>query len=114
MELLCEKAIGTGIRPMGAGEALRRVLECLASGILLQGNPGLPCGHYFTAEQQRENITQSAQLLVGCRGATRAPLPQCKVFTIHIARTLDRTRRTSASIMEQVASPATAPLTPVR
>uniref|UniRef100_A0AAZ3Q009 Uncharacterized protein n=1 Tax=Oncorhynchus tshawytscha TaxID=74940 RepID=A0AAZ3Q009_ONCTS len=35
IELLCEKAIGTGNRPMGAGEALRRVLECLASGILM-------------------------------------------------------------------------------
>ncbi|KAG8141785.1 hypothetical protein E2320_006464, partial [Naja naja] len=39
LELLCEKAIGTCNRPLGAGEALRRVLECLASGILL---PGLP------------------------------------------------------------------------
>lgn len=38
LELLCEKAIGTGNRPMGAGEALRRVLECLASGILMAGN----------------------------------------------------------------------------
>uniref|UniRef100_A0A668AAW4 Interleukin enhancer binding factor 3b n=1 Tax=Myripristis murdjan TaxID=586833 RepID=A0A668AAW4_9TELE len=37
LELLCEKAIGTGNRPMGAGEALRRVLECLASGILMAG-----------------------------------------------------------------------------
>ncbi|XP_072568201.1 interleukin enhancer-binding factor 3a isoform X3 [Paramormyrops kingsleyae] len=69
LELLCEKAIGTGIRPMGAGEALRRVLECLASGILLQDGPGVldPCeketsnaiGHLD--QQQRENITQSAQ-----------------------------------------------------
>uniref|UniRef100_K7GL83 Interleukin enhancer binding factor 3 n=1 Tax=Sus scrofa TaxID=9823 RepID=K7GL83_PIG len=33
LELLCEKSIGTANRPMGAGEALRRVLECLASGI---------------------------------------------------------------------------------
>lgn len=37
LELICEKAIGTGNRPMGAGEALRRVLECVASGILLPG-----------------------------------------------------------------------------
>lgn len=37
LELLCEKAIGTGNRPMGAGEALRRVLECLGSGILMAG-----------------------------------------------------------------------------
>uniref|UniRef100_A0A673GK78 Interleukin enhancer binding factor 3b n=1 Tax=Sinocyclocheilus rhinocerous TaxID=307959 RepID=A0A673GK78_9TELE len=69
LELLCEKAIGTGIRPMGAGEALRRVLECLASGILMAEGSGIcdPCekeptdaiGHMD--RQQREDITQSAQ-----------------------------------------------------
>uniref|UniRef100_A0A671R7U4 Interleukin enhancer binding factor 3b n=1 Tax=Sinocyclocheilus anshuiensis TaxID=1608454 RepID=A0A671R7U4_9TELE len=69
LELLCEKAIGTGIRPMGAGEALRRVLECLASGILMTEGSGIcdPCekeptdaiGHMD--RQQREDITQSAQ-----------------------------------------------------
>lgn len=37
LELLCEKSIGTANRPMGAGEALRRVLECLASGIVMPG-----------------------------------------------------------------------------
>ncbi|TKS84591.1 Spermatid perinuclear RNA-binding protein [Collichthys lucidus] len=35
LELICEKAIATCNRPLGAGEALRRVMECLASGILL-------------------------------------------------------------------------------
>ncbi|XP_034047071.1 interleukin enhancer-binding factor 3 homolog isoform X2 [Thalassophryne amazonica] len=69
LELICEKAIGTGNRPMGAGEALRRVLECLASGILMTDGPGIcdPCerelkdavGHLD--QQQREDITQSAQ-----------------------------------------------------
>uniref|UniRef100_A0A8C9WA07 Interleukin enhancer binding factor 3b n=1 Tax=Scleropages formosus TaxID=113540 RepID=A0A8C9WA07_SCLFO len=69
LELLCEKAIGTGNRPMGAGEAFRRVLECLASGILMADGPGIfdPCekeptdaiGHLN--RQQREDITQSAQ-----------------------------------------------------
>ncbi|XP_031434110.1 spermatid perinuclear RNA-binding protein [Clupea harengus] len=45
LELICEKAIATCNRPLGAGEALRRVMECLASGILLPGGPGLhdPC-----------------------------------------------------------------------
>uniref|UniRef100_A0A3Q3E831 Interleukin enhancer binding factor 3b n=1 Tax=Labrus bergylta TaxID=56723 RepID=A0A3Q3E831_9LABR len=45
LELICEKAIGTGNRPMGAGEALRRVLECLASGILMAEGAGVsdPC-----------------------------------------------------------------------
>lgn len=37
LELICEKAIGTCNRPLGPGEALRRVMECVASGILLPG-----------------------------------------------------------------------------
>uniref|UniRef100_A0A673KNX2 Interleukin enhancer-binding factor 3 homolog n=1 Tax=Sinocyclocheilus rhinocerous TaxID=307959 RepID=A0A673KNX2_9TELE len=69
LELLCEKAIGTGNRPMGAGEALRRVLECLASGILMADGSGIcdPCEKEPTDaishmdRQQREDITQSAQ-----------------------------------------------------
>ncbi|KAE8619873.1 hypothetical protein XENTR_v10010004 [Xenopus tropicalis] len=69
LELLCEKAIGTANRPMGAGEALRRVLECLSSGILMPDGPGLydPCEKEASdalehlERQQREDITQSAQ-----------------------------------------------------
>nr|XP_040047522.1 interleukin enhancer-binding factor 3 homolog isoform X3 [Gasterosteus aculeatus aculeatus] len=71
LELICEKAIGTGNRPMGAGEALRRVLECLASGILMAGIYGAgisdPCEKEATDAighldpQQREDITASAQ-----------------------------------------------------
>ncbi|MGH0137907.1 UNVERIFIED_CONTAM: hypothetical protein FKN15_028734 [Acipenser sinensis] len=37
LELICEKALATCNRPLGAGEALRRVMECIASGILLPG-----------------------------------------------------------------------------
>ncbi|XP_068593082.1 interleukin enhancer-binding factor 3 homolog isoform X2 [Cebidichthys violaceus] len=69
LELICEKAIGTGNRPMGAGEALRRVLECLASGILMADGAGIsdPCEKEATDaighldHQQREDITASAQ-----------------------------------------------------
>ncbi|XP_015222129.2 spermatid perinuclear RNA-binding protein isoform X4 [Lepisosteus oculatus] len=69
LELICEKAIATCNRPLGAGEALRRVMECLASGILLPGGPGLhdPCEKEPTntlsnmTEQQGEDITHSAQ-----------------------------------------------------
>ncbi|XP_072225796.1 interleukin enhancer-binding factor 3 homolog isoform X2 [Leuresthes tenuis] len=69
LELISEKAIGTGNRPMGAGEALRRVLECLASGILVADGPGIsdPCEKEATDaighldQQQREDITASAQ-----------------------------------------------------
>ncbi|XP_022611146.1 interleukin enhancer-binding factor 3-like isoform X1 [Seriola dumerili] len=69
LELLVEKAIGTSERPMGAGESFRRVLECVASGILLEDGPGIkdPCEketvdatEHLTL-QQREDITQSAQ-----------------------------------------------------
>ncbi|CAI5666612.1 unnamed protein product [Oreochromis niloticus] len=68
LELICEKAIATCNRPLGAGEALRRVMECLASGILLPG-PGLhdPCEKEPTntlasmTDQQAEDITFSAQ-----------------------------------------------------
>uniref|UniRef100_A0A8C0XM04 Spermatid perinuclear RNA-binding protein n=1 Tax=Castor canadensis TaxID=51338 RepID=A0A8C0XM04_CASCN len=69
LELICEKSIGTCNRPLGAGEALRRVMECLASGILLPGGPGLhdPCERdptdalSFMTIQQKEDITHSAQ-----------------------------------------------------
>ncbi|XP_040262427.1 spermatid perinuclear RNA-binding protein isoform X3 [Bufo bufo] len=69
LEIICEKAIGTCNRPLGAGEALRRAMECLASGIILPGGPGLhdPCEReptdalaYMTVKE-REEITQSAQ-----------------------------------------------------
>uniref|UniRef100_A0A8B9JU83 Zinc finger RNA-binding protein n=1 Tax=Astyanax mexicanus TaxID=7994 RepID=A0A8B9JU83_ASTMX len=51
------------------GDALRRVFECISSGILLPGGPGLvdPCEKNPTdtlgamEEQQREDITSSAQ-----------------------------------------------------
>ncbi|TDH01963.1 hypothetical protein EPR50_G00168160 [Perca flavescens] len=69
LELICEKAIATCNRPLGAGEALRRVMECLASGILLPGGPGLhdPCEKEPTntlanmTNQQAEAITYRAQ-----------------------------------------------------
>ncbi|XP_017266101.1 spermatid perinuclear RNA-binding protein isoform X1 [Kryptolebias marmoratus] len=69
LELICEKAIATCNRPLGAGEALRRVMECLASGILLPGGPGLhdPCEKEPTdtltnmTDQQAEAITYGAQ-----------------------------------------------------
>ncbi|XP_043107082.1 spermatid perinuclear RNA-binding protein isoform X6 [Puntigrus tetrazona] len=69
LELICEKAIATCNRPLGAGEALRRVMECLASGILLPGGPGLhdPCEKEPTntlsamTDEEAEAITFNAQ-----------------------------------------------------
>ncbi|KAG7277273.1 hypothetical protein CRUP_036942 [Coryphaenoides rupestris] len=69
LELLVEKSIGTYERPMEVGEAFRRVLECIASGILLEGGPGIkdPCEREATdaiahiEPQQREDLTISAQ-----------------------------------------------------
>ncbi|XP_008285260.1 spermatid perinuclear RNA-binding protein-like isoform X1 [Stegastes partitus] len=69
LELICEKAIATCNRPLGPGEALRRVMECIASGILLPGGPGVhdPCEREPTdvlsglEAQQADAITHSAQ-----------------------------------------------------
>ncbi|CDQ94846.1 unnamed protein product, partial [Oncorhynchus mykiss] len=69
LELICEKAIATCNRPLSAGEALRRVMECLASGILLPGGPGLhdPCEKKLTntltamTDEEAEAITYNAQ-----------------------------------------------------
>uniref|UniRef100_A0A672KQZ3 Spermatid perinuclear RNA-binding protein n=1 Tax=Sinocyclocheilus grahami TaxID=75366 RepID=A0A672KQZ3_SINGR len=69
LELICEKAIATCNRPLGAGEALRRVMECLASGILLPGGPGLhdPCEKELTntlsamTDEEAEAITYNTQ-----------------------------------------------------
>lgn len=69
MELLVEKCVSSGGSSMSPGDALRRVFECLASGMLLPGGPGLydPCEKDPTdaatslTNQEREDITASAQ-----------------------------------------------------
>ncbi|KAG5343916.1 ZFR2 protein, partial [Acromyrmex charruanus] len=69
LELLTEKVISTAGGPLSPGEALRRLLECVAGGILLPGSPGLsdPCEKEPVdaignmTSQQREDITSSAQ-----------------------------------------------------
>ncbi|KAM9478518.1 zinc finger RNA-binding protein-like isoform 1-T1 [Salvelinus alpinus] len=69
MELLVEKAISSATGPLSPGEAMRRVLECIATGILLPDGPGLldPCEKAQTdalgsmTKQAREDITASAQ-----------------------------------------------------
>ncbi|XP_052448411.1 zinc finger RNA-binding protein isoform X2 [Carassius gibelio] len=91
MELLVEKAISSASGPMSPGDALRRVFECISSGILLSGAPGLidPCEKNPTdtlatmEEQQREDITSSAQFalrLLAFRQINKVlgmdPLPQ--------------------------------------
>ncbi|KAG1666729.1 Zinc finger RNA-binding protein [Nymphon striatum] len=69
MELLVEKVISSAGQPIGPGDALRRVFEAIASGILLPGGLGLldPCEKEESdaagpmTNQQREDITSSAQ-----------------------------------------------------
>ncbi|MEE6457958.1 hypothetical protein FKM82_000126 [Ascaphus truei] len=69
MELLVEKAISSSSGPQSPGDALRRVFECISSGIILKGGPGIldPCEKdpYDTlatmTDQQREDVTSSAQ-----------------------------------------------------
>ncbi|XP_026052991.1 zinc finger RNA-binding protein-like isoform X1 [Carassius auratus] len=69
MELLVEKVISSASGPLSPGEALRRVLECIATGVLLPDGPGLldPCEKGQTdalgsvSKQAREDVTASAQ-----------------------------------------------------
>ncbi|KAG8181856.1 hypothetical protein JTE90_004002 [Oedothorax gibbosus] len=69
MELLVEKALSSSSQTFGPGDALRRVFEAIAHGILLPGSAGLldPCEKDPTdaasnlTNQEREDITASAQ-----------------------------------------------------
>ncbi|XP_037326558.2 zinc finger RNA-binding protein isoform X4 [Pungitius pungitius] len=69
MELLVEKVISSAAGPLSPGEAMRRVLECISTGILLPEGPGLmdPCEKETTDAlgsmmlQAREDVTASAQ-----------------------------------------------------
>jgi len=69
VELLCEKALASYPMPLTPGEAFRRVMECLAAGILLPDGPGLmdPCEKDKTdavlnmSAQERETLTAEAQ-----------------------------------------------------
>nr|XP_020139543.1 zinc finger RNA-binding protein 2 isoform X3 [Microcebus murinus] len=68
-QLLVEKALSSATQPLGPGDAVRRVLECVAMGTLLEDGPGLqdPCekGQKDALEpmtlQEREDVTASAQ-----------------------------------------------------
>lgn len=72
MELLVEKVISSANCPLSLGDSLRRVMEAVASGILLPGGPGLmdPCEKEPVdavgniSNQQREDITASAQVFL--------------------------------------------------
>ncbi|XP_063906580.1 zinc finger RNA-binding protein isoform X3 [Zophobas morio] len=98
MELLAEKVISSvpGQVQLSPGDALRRVMEAVASGLLLPGGPGLgdPCekdspdAASGLSAQQREDLTCSAQYalrLIAYRQIYKVlgmePLPtQQKVF----------------------------------
>lgn len=68
MELLIEKVISSAGMPLSPGDCLRRVMESVSSGLLING-PGIldPCEKEpFDAlsnlsKQQREDLTMSAQ-----------------------------------------------------
>ncbi|KAK7889517.1 hypothetical protein WMY93_025077 [Mugilogobius chulae] len=69
MELLVEKVISSAAGPLSPGEAMRRVLESISTGILLPEGPGIldPCEKdqidalQSVSPQAREDITASAQ-----------------------------------------------------
>ncbi|XP_055614471.1 zinc finger RNA-binding protein isoform X4 [Uranotaenia lowii] len=71
MELLIEKVISSANCPLTPGECMRRVMEAIASSILING-PGLldPCEKESEdalanlSKQQREDITVSAQMFL--------------------------------------------------
>ncbi|XP_065819480.1 zinc finger RNA-binding protein isoform X1 [Labrus bergylta] len=102
MELLVEKAISSASAPLSPGDGLRRIFECISSGILLPGGPGLvdPCEKKpvdtltTMGEQQREDITSSAQFalrLLAFRQIHKVlgmdPLPQTNPrFNVHTSR----------------------------
>ncbi|KAI5164912.1 Zinc Finger Rna-Binding Protein [Manis pentadactyla] len=108
MELLVEKAISSASSPQSPGDALRRVFECISSGIILKGSPGLldPCEKdpfdtlATMTDQQREDITSSAQFalrLLAFRLIHKVlgmdPLPQMSQrFNIHNNRKRRRDR----------------------
>ncbi|WKX89329.1 hypothetical protein Q1695_008740 [Nippostrongylus brasiliensis] len=68
-ELLVEKVLSSCLAPLSVGDALRRVFEAVASGVLLKTGPGIgdPCEKEPIdvlaplTGQQREAITASAQ-----------------------------------------------------
>lgn len=68
MELFVEKTISSAAMPLSPGDCLRRIMEALASGILVNG-PGIldPCEKEPVdalaglTKQQREDITVTAQ-----------------------------------------------------
>lgn len=69
IELLCEKSLGSSYSPLAPGEAFRRVMEAISSGVFLPGGTGLldPCEKEKTdaaaslTAQEREDITTTAQ-----------------------------------------------------
>ncbi|PIK44186.1 putative zinc finger RNA-binding protein isoform X1 [Apostichopus japonicus] len=69
MELICERVISSAAQPLSPGDALRRIFEAVAGGLLLPGGPGIydPCEREDTdvldmaSPQQKEEITASAQ-----------------------------------------------------
>jgi len=48
VELLCEKAIGSNFSPMPPGEAFRRTMEAISTGIFLPGNKFYKYAEIFT------------------------------------------------------------------
>ncbi|KAM6167736.1 zinc finger RNA-binding protein 2 [Erethizon dorsatum] len=69
LELLVEKVLSSASRPLSPGDAVRRVLECVATGTLLADGPGIqdPCEKDqmnvldSMTLQEREDVTASAQ-----------------------------------------------------
>lgn len=57
MELLVEKAINSASAPLSPGDALRRVFECISSGILLPGEMSLNVFRSSTSQNHGGFVT---------------------------------------------------------
>lgn len=57
MELLVEKATSSAGAPLSPGECLRRVMEVVAGGLLLESGPGIldPCEKEHIVSTHLEN-----------------------------------------------------------
>ena len=69
MELLVERALFSAGRNLSPSRALMRILEVVASGILMEDGPGIKdpcereetCGFTHMTTQMREDVTKQAQ-----------------------------------------------------
>jgi len=66
MELLVEKAISSASAPLSPGDAVRRIFECISSGILLAGKMFIYCVVCLSTKQLPGQLTLLNALQESC------------------------------------------------